>query len=413
MPLDYYYFSKNHGIICIYRKISVPLQRKMQTITIMKKFFYLFAASLVAFSFASCEPNKPSRPSDDDDSDKPKTKAAFTIEADVISTRAHVTITPSNDEKDYYWGYVNVDHLDEEYTMQQYVEDYLGLSSYSVLKDDGYFHNGQIKENMAHLGKYYIYACYVEEDETTGATKVAGDVVSNVFEYLHVDAMAGEFSVNAYHKVRFFDCNLNDFRDNTEQWMFFGKTTPTTYSLQDLFTWDEMYDVHDPNGFPPSNDQWWYIFKERDHADELFTLATIQVDDEQKFYHGLMILPDNWQTPQGVTLKTAKDLGMEWNESEKAYMSASSSDNCYEQNIFDEKTDWWALEKAGAVFLPAAGANGMAFNSSGYYWSSTTSSDYTKAYKFSFSKDRLSLSALKEPTSKGTSSCVRFVMNAD
>ena len=69
----------------------------------MKKIFYLFAASLVAFSFASCEPNKPSRPSDDDDDPKPK-KVKFQLDVNITSpTEVSYTVTPS-DTSVWYWG---------------------------------------------------------------------------------------------------------------------------------------------------------------------------------------------------------------------------------------------------------------------------------------------------------------------
>ena len=69
----------------------------------MKKFFYFFATALVAFSFASCEPNKPSKPGDDDD-DTPKKKAAFQITmGEVTATDASFIITPADPETPYFW----------------------------------------------------------------------------------------------------------------------------------------------------------------------------------------------------------------------------------------------------------------------------------------------------------------------
>ena len=69
----------------------------------MKKFFYFFATALVAFSFASCEPNKPSNPGNDDD-DTPKKKAAFQITmGEVTATDASFIITPADPETPYFW----------------------------------------------------------------------------------------------------------------------------------------------------------------------------------------------------------------------------------------------------------------------------------------------------------------------
>ena len=69
----------------------------------MKKIFYFFATALVALSFASCEPNKPSNPGNDDD-DTPKKKAAFQITmGEVTATDASFIITPADQETAYFW----------------------------------------------------------------------------------------------------------------------------------------------------------------------------------------------------------------------------------------------------------------------------------------------------------------------
>ena len=74
--------------------------------TIMNKFFYFIAATLVAVSFASCEQNKPSQPKDDDD-DSPKTKNSLTFKMDiniVSSNEVSWTVTPSDTSVWYFSG---------------------------------------------------------------------------------------------------------------------------------------------------------------------------------------------------------------------------------------------------------------------------------------------------------------------
>ena len=111
-----------------------------------------------------------------------------------------------------------------------------------------------------------------------------------------------------------------------------------------------------------SSSEWSYVLSERENADNLKTVATVA---ETK---GLVLLPDNWTAPSGVTL---------------------TSGGTYT----DEQ--WTALEEAGAVFLPAAGkfTDGLSLDkvgSNGYYWSCTPSDVKTSttvkddAYMMSF-----------------------------
>lgn len=72
----------------------------------MNKFFYFIAAALVAVSFAACEKNKPSQPSDDDD-DSPKSKNSLTFQMDiniVSSNEVSWTVTPSDTSVWYFSG---------------------------------------------------------------------------------------------------------------------------------------------------------------------------------------------------------------------------------------------------------------------------------------------------------------------
>ena len=102
----------------------------------MKKFFYFFATALVAFSFASCEPNKPSNPGNDDD-DTPKKKAAFQITmGEVTATDASFIITPADPETPYFWCVYPIlycEKMIEDYEDVSSEEDYIKmwLASYS------------------------------------------------------------------------------------------------------------------------------------------------------------------------------------------------------------------------------------------------------------------------------------------
>ena len=102
-------------------------------------------------------------------------------------------------------------------------------------------------------------------------------------------------------------------------------------------------------------DEWNYLRWERPNYDKLIGVA--QVND----VNGLILLPDNWTCPSGVTFKSGfhNDYGTEYYAD---YQTFSSS-------------DWAKLEASGAVFFPAAGyRNGSSVyyvQNYGGYWSAT------------------------------------------
>ncbi len=83
----------------------------------MRKIFAIFAAALIAFSFASCDQkgtNTPSDPTEKGGSDKHE-PLKFTIAiSDVTETSAHVTITPTNMIEEYFWLNFPKDYLMDE-----------------------------------------------------------------------------------------------------------------------------------------------------------------------------------------------------------------------------------------------------------------------------------------------------------
>lgn len=101
-----------------------------------------------------------------------------------------------------------------------------------------------------------------------------------------------------------------------------------------------------------SHNEWEYIIKYRDNANQLLAIAQVNG------VNGLILLPDNWLCPADVTLKT----GLAKVESSAEFANF--------QVI--EKSDWFKLQHAGAVFLPAAGVrNGLTVKivqEAGYYW---------------------------------------------
>lgn len=120
-----------------------------------------------------------------------------------------------------------------------------------------------------------------------------------------------------------------------------------------------------------STDEWYYLFCTRTNADKLFGLGTING------INGIIILPDDWTTPQGISFTPSVEKGL-------ANQGGYYSDNNFHwlDNTYS-LSDWHSMEAAGAAFLPAAGylMVGMRDNylygeaelvqNAGYYWSST------------------------------------------
>ncbi len=98
-----------------------------------------------------------------------------------------------------------------------------------------------------------------------------------------------------------------------------------------------------------TNDEWIYLLTQRTDAVNLRTFAT--VDGK----HGMIILPDGWTAPAGVTIVP----------------------NVTSSFAFNDFTDveWQTLEEAGAVFLPSSGYRDGTVtyldNVNAFYWSST------------------------------------------
>jgi uncharacterized protein (TIGR02145 family) len=94
--------------------------------------------------------------------------------------------------------------------------------------------------------------------------------------------------------------------------------------------------------------------------------------------NGLILLPDDWQAPEGVTFKP----GFYYDETNPEYEPKAG----YGAHQFIDEKEWKALEHSGAIFLPAAGFRlgrdvGNA-QSNGFYWSSTPNKANTAYYVY-------------------------------
>lgn len=109
-------------------------------------------------------------------------------------------------------------------------------------------------------------------------------------------------------------------------------------------------------------DELFYIRYHRANADSLIGVARIQLEGSQ-YVNGLVLLPDSWVCPAGVTFKRGLGRGR--------------GEQAYANHQVISLSDWEKMEAAGAVFLPAAGLRkGVDMSdvrTHGYYWTDTPS----------------------------------------
>lgn len=220
-------------------------------------------------------------------------------------------------------------------------------------------------------------------------------------------ALSGRFTINASgEKVVFSQGNLQyvgtwQFAEN--QWDCFSTSQYNDH--RDLFGWgtgDAPNKVSDnygdygtftdwgtnaiTNGGNTENsgwrtltkDEWVYLFYSRENAATLFGFGRVNS------MNGLIILPDNWTTPEGASFTASTTLGL-INQGSNYH---NDNNNNYSHNTYTAE-QWAVMESAGAVFLPAAAYRHGADSNidytdlGGFYWSSTPSST-DKAYYLNF-----------------------------
>ena len=129
----------------------------------------------------------------------------------------------------------------------------------------------------------------------------------------------------------------------------------------------------------PTKSEWDYLLNTRDNAESKKGVARINLNsDGSQYANGLILLPDSWDCPEGVTFKS----GFADSEGVDDYAT-------YQTFTLDQ---WQKLEAAGAVFLPASGdrigSDMYGVQDHGAYWSASPfSSNYT--YYLYFVSNRL------------------------
>ena len=249
-----------------------------------------------------------------------------------------------------------------------------------------------------------------------------GDALEFVDAFGH---LPGLFSVSATKQVYFAKGNLQNlngqWRFAEHQWDYLGaysatawdlfgwsgdgnynygmstSTSPSSYSgsfanwgtqIGDGETWETLSSAESENSYSGSsfvdwgtqigdgetwytlnNDEWYYVLNSRDASKKGVGTVTVVTTVDTNEIHGLILLPDAWTLPAGLTFNSG---------------TGSWTRNPY------TAAEWEQMEAAGAVFLPAAGyRDGTELNdvgTYGYYWSSSLG-DESHAYFVGFRKN--------------------------
>lgn len=212
--------------------------------------------------------------------------------------------------------------------------------------------------------------------------------------------LPGKFSVSASKQVQFSQGNLQ-YKACTRTWRFayqqfaiigndnanidtsydgwidlFGWGTgnnPTNLSKDDndystYIDWGEHAISNGGNGTnlwrTLTKEELYYLFYTRTNAANLFGLGS--VND----INGIIILPDNWVTPQGASFTPSTTVGL---ADQGSYYKDNNRVH-YSDNTYTVE-QWSVMEQSGAVFLPAAGDRQgrvvYSVSSFGGYWSAT------------------------------------------
>lgn len=273
------------------------------------------------------------------------------------------------------------------------------------------------KERLSNTKTYKVLV------EKTNAPKGAFSVGHNKYVYFAPGNLQyspaykqWRFALNEWerigHKNTWSVYKFNTFELDKENWYdLFGygasgyqNTDPLYYSCSGFdiantyYDWGKYIDVVNSsysNWRTPTYEECCFLFKDRPHADKLYSIGTVNG------IHGLIILPDNWICPKGLTFEP---------------LAKSPAINSYFDN------DWSLMKKTGAVFLPAAGrlvSNSVVGASpdgnweGGDYWTSTCwKSDTKNAYIISFSMSWNNERMMEGGLDVSTNLSVRLVRNA-
>ena len=220
------------------------------------------------------------------------------------------------------------------------------------------------KGNLQYMQSTNTWAFAENQWEYIGTDNVTGDSVTSdeYGDYKNGTALAD--------KIDLFDWST---RANN-----FGVSTYSDYSGS-FVDWGTNKIGNDaPNTWRTlTYDEWDYVVFWRPNASSLKGVAQVNG------VNGLILLPDNWTCPAGITFKSG-------------FRSSSGVDYYAAYQTFTV-AEWSKLESTGAVFLPTAGyrrgSHVVNVQYYGFYWSATEF-DSIDAYYLFFYSDRADMECI-------------------
>ena len=335
-------------------------------VKIMKKLMSMLLC-ITAVTFAACDREQQNGV----DKDGNLSLLVATGEATEITNNS-VTILSSviGDVSKYGNIEVGIMYSDDE----EEVTSHNGRTRKGAFVDDGDF-STEIS-NLSSMTQYY-YCAYA---------KVNGNTAYGAVETFSTDGNHS-FSVGDGKYVKFSQGNLQ-YQPSTDTWRFaehqydvYGRSAEDNIGSSgwiDLFAWgtgDDPMFVGDYYNYKTyftdwgnnqigndspytwrtlTGDEWNYLLSGRLNSQAFWGLA--KVNNIQ----GLIILPDNFESPKGIAFNSGYKDG-------------------YQTNVYTA-SEWEKMVKAGAIFLPANDGEGS-------YWSSTVDT-YDYAYHLFFNEYR-------------------------
>lgn len=176
----------------------------------------------------------------------------------------------------------------------------------------------------------------------------------------------------------------------------YGVNTSTTYNSygESFVDWGNKIGNSGPNTWRTlTNEEWGYLFDRRPDAKLLRGVASVNG------VNGLILLPDTWVCPSGVTFKYgfSRDYGVEE----------------YGQYQTFTANQWSMLEAAGAVFLPASGMRKsldvIHVLYEGFYWFASAPASALSEHYFHFTTGSERFDVVSASTVYGPGCSVRLV----
>ncbi len=232
-----------------------------------------------------------------------------------------------------------------------------------------------------------VFGCNKDDAKNSGVLPEEGFMVSATQKVLiapgnlqyRASTKEFRFAEHQYDTIGALNANISDTYDGWIDLFGYGTGANPTLciSYEDAANYNSFYTKFVDWGtnaigsdkadtwYTPSHTEWTYILYTRPNANKLFACGTVAG------VKGLIVLPDNWTLPEGLTFNPSIEHGYVLEgESASNWRYNNENRNGYTHNTYSAE-QWTLMEQAGAIFLPVTGLRwGTKVNDgrAGYYW---------------------------------------------